>query len=145
MLDHIETIFDNMAGMMKKLKKASYRKNMEAFQERNGHFFQEMIQYTEQSADKEAAAEKIAERFTDAVWNRFSKNGKMRSITQVDLNLFVIYYVFPSILLTGSDDATLIADHIRDAWSVKFKDSNIQYADYDKIYDSFRDKIFGLF
>ena len=145
MLDHIETIFDNMSDMMKKLKKASYRKNMEAFQERNGHFFQEMIQFTSQSTDKEAAAEEIAERFTGAVWDNFSKNGKIRSLTQFDLNLFVIYYVFPSILLTGSDDATLIADHIRDAWSAKFKDSNIQYADYDKIYDSFREKIFGLF
>ena len=145
MLDSIETIFDNMAGMMKKLKKASYHKNMEVFQERNGHFFQEMIQYTEQSTDKESAAEKIAEHFTDAVWDRFSKNGKIRSVTQVDLNLFVIYYVFPSILMTGSDDATLIADHIRDVWSVKFKNSNIQYADYDKIYDSFSEKIFGWF
>ena len=145
MLDNIETIFDNMAGMMKKLKKVSYRKNMEAFQERNGHFFQEMIQYTKQSADKEAAAEKIAEYFTDMVWDHFSKNGKIRPVTQVDLNLFVIYYVFPSILMTGSDDATLIADHIRDAWSAKFKNSNIQYTDYDKIYDSFNEKIFGMF
>ena len=145
MLNNIETIFDNMAGMMKKLKKASYRKNMEAFQERNGHFFREMIQYTEQSTDKEAAAEKIAEYFTDIVWDRFSKNGKIRPVTQVDLNLFVIYYVFPSILMTGSNDATLIADHIRDAWSVKFKNSNIQYTDYDKIYDSFNEKIFGMF
>lgn len=145
MLDNIETIFDNMAGMMKKLKKVSYRKNMEAFQERNGHFFQEMIQYTKQSADKEAAAEKIAERFTGAVWDSFSKNGKIRPVTQVDLNLFVIYYVFPSILMTGSDDATLIADHIRDAWSAKFKNSNIQYTDYDKIYNSFNEKFLGMF
>ena len=145
MLDNIETIFDNMEGMMKKLKKASYHKNMEAFQERNGHFFREMIQYTEQSTDKKAAAEKIAEQFTYAVWNRFSKNGKIRPVMQVDLNLFVLYYVFPSILMTGSDDATLIADHIRDAWSVKFKNGNIQYTDYDKIYDSFNEKIFGMF
>lgn len=145
MLNNIETIFDNMTGMMKKLKKASYRKNMEAFQEKNGHFFREMVQYTEQSTDKKAAAEKIAEYFTDMVWDSFSKNGKIRPVTQVDLNLFVIYYVFPSILMTGSNDATLIADHIRDAWSVKFKNSNIQYTDYDKIYNSFSEKIFGMF
>lgn len=145
MLNHVETIYDNMTGMMKKLKKASYCKNMEAFQEKNGHFFQEMIQYTEKSGDKETAAREIAERFTDAVWDSFSKNGKIRSITQADLNLFTIYYVFPAILLTGSDDATMIADHIRDAWTAKFKDSNIQYMDYDKIYESFQEKIFGSF
>lgn len=145
MLNHVETIYDNMTGMMKKLKKASYCKNMEAFQEKNGHFFQEMIQYTEKSEDKETAAREIAERFTDAVWDSFSKNGKIRSITQADLNLFTIYYVFPAVLLTGSDDATMIADHIRDAWAAKFKDSNIQYMDYDKIYESFQEKIFGSF
>ena len=145
MLNHVETIYDNMTGMMKKLKRASYCKNMEAFQEKNGHFFQEMIQYTEKSEDKETAAREIAERFTDAVWDSFSKNGKIRSITQADLNLFTIYYVFPAILLTGSDDATMIADHIRDAWAAKFKDSNIQYMDYDKIYESFQEKIFGSF
>ena len=145
MLNHVETIYDNMTGMMKKLKRASYCKNMEAFQEKNGHFFQEMIQYTEKSGDKETAAREIAERFTDAVWDSFSKNGKIRSITQADLNLFTIYYVFPAVLLTGSDDATMIADHIRDAWSAKFKDSNIQYMDYDKIYESFQEKIFGSF
>lgn len=145
MLNHVETIYDNMTGMMKKLKKASYCKNMEAFQEKNGHFFQEMIQYTEKSEDKETAAREIAERFTDAVWDSFSKNGKIRSITQADLNLFTIYYVFPAVLLTGSDDATMIADHIRDAWTAKFNDSNIQYMDYDKIYESFQEKIFGSF
>ena len=145
MLNHVEIIYDNMTGMMKKLKKASYCKNMEAFQEKNGHFFQEMIQYTEKSEDKETAAREIAERFTDAVWDSFSKNGKIRSITQADLNLFTIYYVFPAVLLTGSDDATMIADHIRDAWAAKFKDSNIQYMDYDKIYESFQEKIFGSF
>lgn len=145
MLDHAETMFDGMRDMMKKLKKASYQKNMEIFREKNGHFFQEMVQYTQQSEDKEAAAGEIAERFTDAVRDSFSKNGKIRSVTQLDLNLFAIYYVFPAILLTGSDDATLIADHIRDAWAAKFKDSDIQYADYDRIYEGFREKIFGLF
>lgn len=145
MLDHIETIFDNMTGMMKKLKKASYAKNMEEFREKNGHFFQEMIQYTEQNADKETAAKEIAERITDAVRDEFSKNGKIRSTTQADLNLFMIYYVFPTILLTGSDDASLIADQIRDTWSARFKNSNIQYADYDRIYGAFQEKIFGIF
>ena len=144
MLDHVETIFDNMTGMIRKLKKASYRKNMEIFQEKNGYFFREMVQYTEQSEDKETAAREIAERFTGAVWDGFSKRGKMNSLTQMDLNLFMIYYVFPAILLTEDEDAVLIADRIRDTWAAKFKDSNIQYVDYDKIYESFQVKLFGI-
>ena len=145
MLDHVETMFDGMLDMMKRLKKDSYQENMKSFREKNGHFFQEMVQYAKQSAEKETAAGEIAERFTDAVRDGFSKKGKIRPHTQVDLNFFMIYYVFPAILLTQSEDAKLIADHIRDAWAATFKDSDIQYADYDKIYGAFREKIFGLF
>ena len=42
MLKNLETMFDNMSDMMKKLKKKSYEINMEQFLEKNGHFFQEM-------------------------------------------------------------------------------------------------------
>lgn len=144
MLDHVEMMFDGMEYMIHNLRKPSYQKNMETFREKNGHFFREMVQYVEQSTDKEAAVKEIADCIADAVNNSFSKRGKIRSHTQVDLNLFMIYYVFPAILLTESEDATLIADHIRDTWAAKFKNSNIQYADYDRIYESFQDRIFGI-
>lgn len=144
MLDHAEMMFDGMKDMIQNLRKSSYQKNMEIFREKNGHFFQEMMQYMKQSTDKEAAAKEIADCITDAVKNSFSKKGKMHSGTQVDLNLFMVYYVFPAILLTESEDATLIADRIRDTWAARFKNSNIQYADYDKMYESFQEKIFGI-
>ena len=144
MLDYVEMMFDGKEYMIDNLRKPSYQKNMEIFREKNGHFFREMIQYVEQSTDKEAAAQEIADCITDAVNNSFSKKGKVRTRTQVDLNLFMIYYVFPAILLTESEDATLIADHIRDTWAAKFKNSNIQYADYDRIYESFHNKLFGI-
>lgn len=144
MLDHADMMFDNMKEMIENQQKSSYQKNMEIFREKNGHFFQKMIRYTEQSEDKGAAAREIADCITDAVKNRFSKRGKINSRTQVDLNLFMIYYVFPAILLTGSEDATLIADQIRDTWAARFKNSNIQYVDYDKLYGSFQKKILGI-
>ena len=61
------------------------------------------------------------------------------------MNFFMIYYVFPAILLEESEVNDLIAGSIRNAWEAKFKDSKIQYADYDKIYHAFREKIFGIF
>ena len=144
MLDHAEMMFDGMKYMIHNLRKASYQENMEIFREKNGQFFQEMIQYVKQSSDGEAAAKEIADCITDAVKNSFSKKGKVHSRTQVDLNLFMIYYVFPAILLTESEDATMIADHIRDTWAAKFKNSDIQYADYDRIYESFQERMFGI-
>ena len=60
MLDHVEKIFADMKPMMKKLKKASYKVNMEAFIENHGHYFREMTEYTENASDKETAAKELA-------------------------------------------------------------------------------------
>lgn len=145
MLNQVETMFDNMVIMMKKLKKATYEKNMNAFRESHGHFFEEMVRYAEGSQNQEAAAKEVAVVFTDAVKKRFSVKGKIRPRTQADLNFFMIYYVFPAVLLTESETKNLIAESIRDEWAAKFEDSNIRYADYDKIYSGFREKILGIF
>ena len=114
MLDHVEKIFADMKPMMKKLKKASYKVNMEAFIENHGHYFREMTEYTENASDKETAAKELAVDFTDKVYDAYvsPKKGKIDSAIQTDLNFFMIYYVFPAILLTEHDDAKLIADHL---------------------------------
>ena len=98
--------------MMKKLKKASYKVNMEAFIENHGHYFREMTEYTENASDKETAAKELAVDFTDKVYDAYvsPKKGKIDSAVQTDLNFFMIYYVFPAILLTEHDDAKLIAE-----------------------------------
>lgn len=145
MLNQVETIFDDMLVMMKKLKKDTYEKNMKTFRETYGHFFDEMIQYADASEDKEAAARETAVVFTEAVNRKFAVKGKIRPRTQADLNFFMIYYVFPAILLTAGENSDLIAKSIRDEWKTKFKDSNINYTDYDTIYGGFRNKIFGIF
>lgn len=145
MLNQVETMFDGMTGMMKKLKKTSYEENMSVFREKYGYFFVEMTQYVEEKNDKEAAAKEIADVYTDAVKNKFSIKGRIKPYVQADLNLFMIYYVFPAILLTKSRYKDLIAQSIRDEWEAKFQGSKIGYADYDKIYSGFREKIFGIF
>lgn len=120
---------------------------MEAFIENHGHYFREMTEYTENASDKETAAKELAVDFTDKVYDAYvsPKKGKIDSAVQTDLNFFMIYYVFPAILLTEHDDAKLIADHLCSRWGEKFKNSKIQYTDYDSLYVSFREKIFGIF
>ena len=144
MLENVGSMFDGMLDMMKKLKKASYEKNMQEFRERNGHFFQEMMQYVGQKEDKEAAAKEVADVFTDAVKETFSVRGKIKSRTQIDMNFFMIYYVFPTILLMESEYSDLIAGSIRDLWKSRFRDSNIEYTTYDELYNSFQEKILGI-
>ena len=147
MLDHVEIIFENMKPMMKELKKASYEANMKKFLEEHGHYFKEMTDLTENADDKEKTADELARVFADRVEKAYSspKKGRIDGVVQLDLNFFMIYYIFPAILLTEHKDAVLIADHLRDEWGGRFKDSRIQYTDYDTLYKAFREKIFGIF
>lgn len=146
MLQGIETIFENKAKMIGHLKKKSYEENTEAFLKKNGHYFHEMAEYVGQAEDKQAAAQEIGECLVKAVEMQFSnKKGKIDAHTQVDLNFFMIYYVFPSILSVEHEDVKIIADGVCKVWGKSFKDSNIQYTDYDTLYGAFRDKIFGIF
>ena len=147
MLEHAETMFDGMPDMMKRLKKASYAANMKQFREKNGHYFDEMTQYVEAAEDKAAAAGQVALAFTgqvDAYFRALGK-GKIKSRAQADLNFFMIFYVFPALLLTDHPQAVRIADAVRDAWRSTFKNSNIDYRDYDTMYNAFNEKILGIF
>ncbi|MGN1171290.1 MAG: hypothetical protein ACI4SZ_06510 [Lachnospiraceae bacterium] len=144
MLESTEKLFCDMPDMMKKLKKAAYEKNMKQFRKDNADFFEELLQYMEQSSDKEAAAHEIAKVFVQRVRESFSVKGKIGSRTGADLDFFMIYYVFPAILLTESPFAEQTAQAIRGEWNREFC-KNISYTTYDKLYQSFRDKIFGIF
>lgn len=146
MLEGIEKMFDDLNPMLRKLKKKSYEKNSEDFRGKYGHYFQEMTDYVEGADDKEAAAREIGAAIAEDVKKTFSSpKGKINSGIQADLNMFTIYYVFPTLLLTEHEDARLIADNICSEWGKQFKGNNIQYTDYDTLYGAFREKIFGIF
>ena len=63
----------------------------------------------------------------------------------MDLNFFMIYYVFPAILMTQYDDAKLMADTLCETWGNSFKGAKIGYTDYETLHESFKEKIFGIF
>ena len=146
MLQGIETIFDDLEQMLHHLKKKSYEANTEVFVRENGFYFEEMKEYVEAAEDKDAAVDELAQCLVNAVDKKFkNKKGKISARTQMYLNCVMIYYVFPTILKLESPDAKRIADGICKVWSRTFKESDIQYTDYDTLYASFREKIFGIF
>ncbi len=145
MLEQVAGMFDNMEDMLKKLKKKSYEQRMNEFREKNNHFFTEMTDYVQQAEDKAEAIKTIADTFVTAVQERFAIKGKIKGRTQADLNFFMIYYVFPAILLTEHENAKEIADGICSKWGAFFRDSKIGYTTYDSLYSTFREKIFGIF
>ena len=144
MLQQVEAVFENMAPMLKGLKKKTYEANMKAFQEKNNEFFFEMMEQLK-FGNKEVIARHLSNSFVAAVKQIFEKRGKIKGNQQMDLNFFMIYYVFPAILMTQSEDAKLMADTLCETWGNSFKDSKIGYTEYDKLYESFKEKIFGIF
>lgn len=144
MLNQVETMFDDMEKMIKKLKKKQYEENMENFMTAYEAYFLEMETYMSEN-DPQTAAKEISQVFVDAVKKRYEVKGKIKGYVQADLNLFMIYYVFPTILKRDHEHAKLLADTLCETWGSSFKDSKIGYTDYDSLYKSFREKIFGIF
>ncbi len=141
-------MFDNMEAMMYRLKKKAYKERMEQFREKNGTILAEMTDFVERAkeTDRGGAAAQTAKALADAVEARFAKRGKISGRSQMDINLFMIYFVFPAILLTHSEYAGLLADAVRDEWRGRFKNSEqLGYATYEEIYNTFQEKFLGLF
>lgn len=146
MFEQAGTMFDNMEAMMYRLKKKAYKERMEQFREKNGEILQQMTEFVEQAEDRDGAAAQTAKALADAVEARFAKRGKISGRSQMDINLFMIYFVFPAILLTCSECAGKLADAVRDEWRGRFRDSaQLGYTTYEEISSTFQEKFLGLF
>lgn len=139
-------MFDNMEAMMYRLKKKAYKERMGQFREKNEEILSEMTEFVEQAEDKDEAAAQVAKALADAVEKRFAKRGKISGRSQMDINLFMIYFVFPAILLTQSEYAGKLADAVRDEWRGRFRNSEqLGYTTYEEISGTFQEKFLGLF
>lgn len=146
MLEREEAIFDDMERMLDRIKKKVYKERMESFRKKNAQLLSEMVHFVEQAEKRHEAAAEVAKTLADAVETRFAKRRKISGRTQMDINLFMIYYVFPAILLTQSECAVPLADAIRDEWRVRFRDSGqLSYTTYEEISNTFQEKILGMF
>ena len=148
MLEQAGTMVDNMEAMMYRLKKKAYKERMGEFREKNQEILAEMTELVERAeeSERDEMAAQTAKAFADAVEARFAKRGKISGRSQMDINLFMIYFVFPAILLTQSEYAGLLADAVRDEWRGRFRDSaQINYTTYEEIYSTFQEKFLGLF
>ena len=81
MLQQVEAVFENMAPMLKGLKKKTYETNMKAFQEKNNEFFFEMMDQLK-FGDKEVIARHLSNSFVAAVKQIFEKRGKIKGNQQ---------------------------------------------------------------
>lgn len=143
--EDINVLFKDMKIMIKGLNKKKYERNTDAFRKEHGEFFKILIESVENSDTPEKEMDETAAFFVESVIKLFSVKGKIAAVTKIDLNCFMVYYVFPTILFTQSPVSEKIADAILRQWKTKFKNSNMSFTTYDKIHDSFNEKIFGIF
>ena len=87
-----------------------------------------------------ATASKI---FCNDVHVAFDKFGKARMGNFMNLNIFLIIFVFPAIIMNKGERVPAICDALKDAWNSRFR-CNIDYSDYDSIMDSFQNRILGF-
>ena len=144
MLQGIEQIFENITEMITGLKRATYKEKFERFQTEYGYYFEEMCSYMEETENDEAAAEAIGARLMHAAEKKCgNRRGKLDGRTRSEISLFMVYYVFPSILKQGKDMEEL-AESVLKVSRKELRNKELQYADYDTIYNGFSDRILGF-
>lgn len=130
----VEKIFEDAAYLSKVHTKKDYEKQMDMFKERRYDLLADLI-----NADDVAAASK---QLCLDVNDKFKKFGKVRGSDLMNLNYFLIYYVFPSILM-NEEKGQDICEALKDAWNSQFK-ANINFTDYETLMAGFQTKIFGI-
>lgn len=141
----MEKIFNDYKKRLKHLKKKSYRENMEEYKVQNEELFQELLKSVNESEDKNAKASEIAEEMYKAAMNVFGKNGRIKSTSKSDCCFFMIYYVFPFLQLLENEDSVFLCDAILEKWHTGFNNPEMGYTTYEELYNSFNEKIFGMF
>lgn len=131
---NVNKIFEDVVYLSKVHSKSSYESNTNRFKEDRYPEFSDLVK-----ADDVAAE---SQKFCEDVFLAFKKFGKVRAADLMNLNYFMIYYVFPTILCE-EQEGKVICDTLRDTWNSYFK-SNINYTDYNTLYEGFQTKIFGI-
>ena len=132
---NIAKIFEDVAPLSKISSKKEYEQKMNMFLSDRYELLNDLV-----SASDIAGASK---EFCQGVTAEFKKLGKVHMGDLMNLNYFLIYYIFPAILKNEGENGAVICDTLRDTWNSHFN-SKINYTDYDTLMEGFQTKIFGI-
>lgn len=133
---HVKDIFSDCNYFLKKFDDESYKYNMELFRKKWNEIFVDTVLARNYEADSTSFVQQVK-----SIYARFGKISKSR---KQELGLFMIYYVFPAILLTEQEDASKLCDALVAIWNAEME-TNITYEGYNEISSSFNDKLLGMF
>ncbi len=129
----IEKIFEDVDYLSRVHSKKEYESYSRAFMSDRYYLLEDLI--------SEDDVQTQSQLFCEDVYSSFKKFGKVRGRDQMNLNYFMIYYLFPNLL--KEENGKEICDTLKDEWNQKFK-CNISYTDYDSLMEGFQTKIFGI-
>ena len=145
MFDQTVSMFDGYRNKLKKIKKRTYEERFDLFFSENRACLEDMTQYVKGREDTDVAASEVANIFAENVFAEYGNGGKLSSGDKTDLSLFMIYFVFPSILKLGDVNSKVLCDAIRDEWRRRTDNPAYDYTTYEDLHGSFQEKIFGIF
>ena len=145
MFDQSVAMFEGYRTKLKKIKKKTYEERFDRFFNENRPVLDDMTQYIKGREDSAVAAGEVANIFAENVFAEYASGGKLAGSVKTDLSLFMIYFVFPSILKTGDSNSKLLCDAIRDEWRRRTDNPVYDYTTYEDLHGSFQEKLFGLF
>ena len=135
---NVEKLFEDARKLSKVSNKKAYQSNMEMFNSNRYAYLKDLVDAGDDNLQTQAQS------FCEEVTSAFKKFGKVRGGDLMNLNYFMIFYVFPAIQQNEEKEKSIrICDILRDTWNQHFK-SNISYADYDTLLEGFQTKIFGV-
>ena len=135
---NVEKIFEDAGQLSKVNNKKAYEANLEMFKDNRYKMLNDLVEADDSKLQEQA--KQLCEDVTAA----FKKFGKVRGGDLMNLNYFMIFYVFPSILqMEENEKAIRICDILKDTWNSHFK-SNISYTDYETLAEGFQAKFFGM-
>ena len=145
MFDNTALMFEGYRAKLKKIKKKTYEERFAQFYSANRSCFADMTQYIKGREDTEVAASEVANIFAENVFSEYGRAGKLSASDTTDLSLFMIYFVFPSILKMDDGNSKVLCDAIRDEWRARTGNPAYDYTTYEDLHGSFQEKLFGLF
>ena len=145
MFDQSASMFEGYRSKLRKIKKKTYEERFDIFFAENRQCFEDMLQYIMGREDATVAAGEVANIFAENVFAEYGRGGKLAADVRTDLSLYMIYFVFPSVLKLSNTNSRLLCDAIRDEWRRRTDNPAFDYTTYEDLHGSFQEKLFGLF
>ena len=145
MFDQTASMFDGYRTKLKKIKKKTYEERFAAFFSAHRACLEDMTQYVKGREDTQVAAAEVANIFAENVFAEYGNAGRLSGSDKTDLSLFMIYFVFPSILELEDVNSHILCDAIRDEWRKRTDNPAFDYTTYEDLHGSFQEKLFGIF